>query len=416
MTESFILCDDLLKASVDMMDKMNVDVTEEIDLKFGPELLDRMRSMSVVSLEEKKEMEARWGTTMDRKDPWGTTMDRKDPRFNKFFPPAFLKAFVKTLPVKGGAKLNIPDECEVDEEFVLRHGSVTSILTHPAVSDDNLQRTIDAEDDKKSVDNITDQIRAQSFLVANRKNYNPQFLLDYTKRLGFSNFGLMWVFANCRDLEMTLRENPEIQGGFYSLSRNCDLSAKFFLERKDEIDVTCVGNTPRCHELLADPTVLMKFLSSHNYTRYIRYLKAEFFRQHPSELQPSKINRYCGFSQNIELLHLFRPHRKHIPHWRQVIECPIPEIVSELITESASGYNLDLRGYFSNRALNLKFYKDHSHLIPLDYKLLSGHPDLPVWFILDESSSLDMMTVLEHNEQLPVWLMRRASLRLLGYL
>jgi hypothetical protein len=114
---SDLLCEDLLKAAVGMLDRVNIDVTTEIDKVFGPELLQEMRKRTSAAVQE------------DEKESY-FFRDDNNVSFNNRYPRAFLEAFVATVP---GKKMMIKKGADVDEKFVLQHGSSRSILTHPSI-------------------------------------------------------------------------------------------------------------------------------------------------------------------------------------------------------------------------------------------------------------------------------------------
>jgi hypothetical protein len=291
-------------------------------------------------------------------------------------------------------------------------------LTHLSISDAELNRVLQAEDKEKY---------ALAYLLTERQSYSLQFLIahiEYPRPYLISQH----IGACCTMTDAEVRTtSPEMQAKLLRYMTCCQtISADLLMERKDLIDVSDIGMHPKCNEMLEDPELLARFFAADRCE--IMFLSPDFFKKHPEQLEPPNVDKYWIYGDSPELTRLL------LPILTERYRLWTPDVVSEMITQSrgipqnhmyCTDHRQFLRTYFSNHLLDIPFYLAHSHLIPLDYKLLSRHPELPVDFILETlamsstsppSGGLDMVAVMQRNNRLPGWLMRRALFRQLGLL
>jgi hypothetical protein len=288
------LPDDLLWLSLEYCDKIDVDVTEEINETFGPQLLEKLRIDLVSGSIEFF-------------------------HFHKLYPMSFLRSFASKLAadvkdikkiasdVKDTAeyekkKLKIAYKADVTEQFVLQHGDIDTILCHPKVTEPQLLKVIEGP-----------RYKPKDMTLTGRKDLSPYFLLDNMRKIGEQMIPCLIAQSSKLTEQLATDFLAIFRHQHLIIMRNTQLSLRYLIEKNILIDPSQIGARSDCRSILAEPGNLHRFLNDFRKPR-ADYLGPWFFQNCADEIK--RIDRYFDMRRiNVSLLPLFRQHRESITYW-----------------------------------------------------------------------------------------------------
>lgn len=399
---------DLENLVLDEAGRFDVDVTDEIDKVFGAELLTQLKS------------------------------SLKSVFLHPCYPQRFLQSLIDAtaLQNKETVKINVSPDSWLDEKFVLQHCNTACILQHPSVSDAELLKIIG---DPKVRDSQT------LVYLSDRKELDPRLVLDNIDDGWRRDVILLGEKTLLTD--QFVRDHPDLFDNWIPLTDHPGLSPAFLLENKDRLCLDRIGNHPRCKELfyttvaegsgsssggeqkLVATDLLAKFLAEDE--RFSTQLGPWFFELNPGELVADRINAYFHrrrfVTLRIELIHWMRPYRHLIDDWQMILTHPdigvstgtgadehlsiaheaMSECREKIAAMDSTLMDLFLYHYFRNPSYTIDFFEKYSDVVPIDYRRLSRNPRLPVKTVIRLKDKLNLIAVLEDNDELPIWLMKR---------
>ncbi len=383
------LIKDLLKMVIGYIDKVDIDVTDEIDRLLGKDALKSMREMNSEII-----------------------------HFEASYPEKFLTRFATSM----GKKMVVHPKSQVSPQFLKDYCDPLTIVKHHRSTEDMIQSIIDSPmiasaHIKPTLEEKQDA--SFDFIIRNRSKLGEDVTREWVNRCAsITESELKW----CEESKTPIR----MFTWSFNYTNHPNLPIALLIDYyKQGGSMFRLSINPRCKEILLGSEELMrKFIQfardPNNPHPSCKYLGLWFFQLHPEELDDERIVRYRDvYEQSSEIIPLFRQRRHLFRNWNTIIANPnaddetIDEAFEEARLRKATRPEVDWRAacndYFRCATITQEVLDRCKELgVEINWGILSMNSKLSVEMILAHKDKLSMTSVLTHSTNLPRHLMQLA--------